>query len=149
LLSYGGRQKCQIGIKQDLKEKVQKQEDKWEIVKVQILLVEAQLGEQEEVVETEEVLEMPRPCRRRRVRGNPCSFYFKPAGIPKFELEEVILEIDEFEAIRLKDQIRLEQEECAKQMAISQPTFHRILNSGRRKIADSIVKGKALKIVQK
>jgi len=89
---------------------------------------------------------MPRPRNRRRVRGNPNSTYFKPAGIPKFELEESILEMEEFEAIRLKDFLGLGQEECAKQMNISQPTFHRLIIEARKKIADAIVNGKAIEI---
>jgi len=62
------------------------------------------------------------------------------------DLEEVILTVDEFEAIRLKDADGLEQEQCAQRMNISQPTFHRIYLEARRKIADVIVNGKALKI---
>ncbi|MFA5839003.1 MAG: DUF134 domain-containing protein [Candidatus Paceibacterota bacterium] len=89
---------------------------------------------------------MPRPCKRRRIRGNPNSNYFKPAGIPIRELNEVELDISEFEAIRLKDLEGLEQEECAKKMNISQPTFHRIISSARKNIADAIINGKAIKI---
>ena len=62
------------------------------------------------------------------------------------ELEEVILAVDEFEAIRLKDVDGLEQEQCAHRINISQPTFHRLYLEARRKIADVIVNGKALKI---
>jgi uncharacterized protein len=62
------------------------------------------------------------------------------------ELEEVILTVDEFEAIRLKDVGGLEQEQCAQRMNISQPTFHRLYLDARRKIADVIVNGKALRI---
>jgi len=61
-------------------------------------------------------------------------------------LDEVILMVDEYEAIRLKDVDGLEQEQCASQMNISQPTFHRLYQEARRKIADVIVHGKALKI---
>lgn len=61
-------------------------------------------------------------------------------------LEESILTVDEFEAIRLKDLLGLEQEECAKKMNISQPTFHRLISTARKKIADAIVNGKAIKI---
>lgn len=89
---------------------------------------------------------MPRPRNRRRVRGNPNSTYFKPAGIPKFELEQSSLEMDEFEAIRLKDFLELGQEECAKEMHISQPTFHRLIKEARKKIADAIINGKAIEI---
>jgi uncharacterized protein len=62
------------------------------------------------------------------------------------ELEEVILTVDEFEAIRLKDVDGLEQEQSAQRMNISQPTFHRLYLESRRKIADVIVNGKALRI---
>jgi len=61
-------------------------------------------------------------------------------------LEEVVLQIDELEAIRLKDCSGLEQEECAKRMEISQPTFHRLITAARKKVADSILHGKALRI---
>jgi len=89
---------------------------------------------------------MPRPCKRRRVRGKPNSSYFKPAGIRKIDLEESILAVDEFEAIRLKDLLNLDQNECAEKMNISQPTFHRLILSARKKIADAIINGKAIKI---
>lgn len=92
---------------------------------------------------------MPRPCKRRRIRGSPSSYYFKPAGIPKVNLDESILTVDEFEAVRLKDSLSLGQTECAEKMAISQPTFHRLLLSARKKIADAIVNGKAIKIESK
>ncbi len=89
---------------------------------------------------------MVRPRLCRRVGLNPDITYFKPQGIPLRELEEIILNIDEFEAVRLKDLNNLEQEECAEKMNISQPTFHRILSSARKKIAEAIIKGKAIKI---
>ena len=72
--------------------------------------------------------------------------YFKPARIPIRDLEEVILTVDEFEAIRLKDLDGLDQSDAAKRMNISQPTFFRLLNSARKKIADAIVNGKAIRI---
>lgn len=89
---------------------------------------------------------MPRPCKQRRVRGNPISSYFKPNGIPKKDLEEVTLTNEEFEAIRLKDYEELDQIECAKQMEISQTTFHRIIIIARKKVSDAIINGKAIKI---
>jgi predicted DNA-binding protein (UPF0251 family) len=89
---------------------------------------------------------MARPRLCRRVRFNPDVTYFKPRGIPLRKLEEVILHVDEFEALRLKDLEGLEQEDAAKKMGISRPTFQRLLVSARKKIADAIVKGKAIKI---
>ncbi|MFH1711230.1 MAG: DUF134 domain-containing protein [Nanoarchaeota archaeon] len=89
---------------------------------------------------------MARPRLCRRVRFNPDITYFKPRGIPLRELEEVILPVDEYEAVRLKDLEGLEQEECAKKMNVSQPTFHRLVLSARKKIANAIINGKAIKI---
>lgn len=89
---------------------------------------------------------MVRPRLCRRVGFNPNVTYFKPRGIPLVDLDEVILQIDEFEAVRLKDLENLEQEECAQKMNISQPTFHRLVLSARKKIADAIINGKAIKI---
>ena len=76
----------------------------------------------------------------------PNIYFFKPAGIRKMGLEEVVLNKDEFESLRLKDFLGLDQNDCALRMNISQPTFHRILSSARNKVADSIVNGKAIRI---
>jgi uncharacterized protein len=89
---------------------------------------------------------MPRPRRRRRIGFNPDTTYFKPAGIKKFELEISNLTLEELEAVRLKDYEGLDQETSAERMNISQPTFHRLLLEARKKIADALVNGKALKI---
>jgi predicted DNA-binding protein (UPF0251 family) len=63
-----------------------------------------------------------------------------------YELDEVILSKEEMEAVKLKDFDGLEQTEAAEKMNTSQSTFQRILSSARIKIAEAIVKGKALKI---
>jgi len=89
---------------------------------------------------------MPRPRRRRKIRFEPNITFFRPEGVKKVDLEESILTVDEFEAVRLKDLEGLDQEKAAKKMNISQPTFHRLIRSARKKIADAIVKGKAIKI---
>ncbi|MBU0585946.1 DUF134 domain-containing protein [Candidatus Micrarchaeota archaeon] len=92
---------------------------------------------------------MPRPRCFRRICGRPNATYFKPAGIRMASLEEVILNPDEFEAVRLKDMENMDQIKAAEQMRISQPTFHRLLGSARRKIAEAIVDGKAIRIIRK
>lgn len=89
---------------------------------------------------------MPRPCKCRRICGNPRVDYFKPRGIALDELEEVGLTIDEFEAIRLADLDGLYQEDAAKKMNISRQTFGNIIELAHKKIADAIVHAKALKI---
>jgi predicted DNA-binding protein (UPF0251 family) len=64
-------------------------------------------------------------------------------------LEEVNLSLDELEAIRLADYEGLYHEQAAEKMNISRPTFGRILNEARRKLAEVLVDGKALKIETK
>ena len=61
-------------------------------------------------------------------------------------LESVGLNVDEFEAIRLKDLEGLEQTAAADSMRISQPTFHRVIEAARKKVADALVNGKAIRI---
>jgi predicted DNA-binding protein (UPF0251 family) len=61
-------------------------------------------------------------------------------------LKSVNLTVDELEAIRLKDLEGLEQIAAAESMHISQPTFHRLIESARKKVADSLVNGKAIRI---
>jgi uncharacterized protein len=101
-----------------------------------------------DLVEAEvlEEIKMPRPCRRRRIRGKPNSSYFKPAGIRMIDLEESVLSLAEFEAIRLVDLNGVSQDKAGEQMQISQSTLSRVLEAGRRKIADAIVNGKAIRI---
>lgn len=65
-----------------------------------------------------------------------------------FELEEIIINPDEVEAIRLADLENYSQEEAAEKMNISRATFGRIVHSARNKIAEAILKGKAIKIDQ-
>jgi len=89
---------------------------------------------------------MARPKKARMVQKEPEVTYFKPSGIPMRELEENALTVEEMEAVRLKDIEGCEQEDCAKKMHVSRPTFHRVLASARRKIADALVNGKALRI---
>jgi len=89
---------------------------------------------------------MPRPRRFRQISNIPDVIYFKPAGIPVKELEEISINVIELEAIRLKDNLGLEQKICAEKMQISQPTFHRLITDARKKIAEALINGKAIKI---
>jgi len=89
---------------------------------------------------------MPRPRKCRRVFEEPEITYFKPAGVPLRELEEVEITVDEFEALRLVDSEGLEQIEASKKMKISQPTLHRLIISARKKIACVLANGNAIKI---
>jgi uncharacterized protein len=89
---------------------------------------------------------MSRPKKCRCINCSPNSSYFKPKGIPLVQLEEVLLSLDELEAVRLADHAGLYHEEAAGRMSVSRATFGRILDSARSKIADALINGKALKI---
>ncbi len=89
---------------------------------------------------------MGRPFSCRRIAGRPAASIFKPVGIPVRELEEVVVTLDEFEAMRLASLDGLYQEQAAAQMKISRPTFSRIIEAAHRKVADALVHGKALRI---
>ena len=89
---------------------------------------------------------MPRKKCFRHIDVDPKSTYYKPRGIPMHYLEEVNLEMDEFEAIRLKYHNGLYQDQAAEKMKISRQTFGRILESANKKIADALINGKAIRI---
>ncbi len=76
----------------------------------------------------------------------PAFTSFRPAGEGLTEPEKMVLTVDEFEAVRLKDLEGLDQSVCAEKMDISQPTFHRLVISARKKIADALTNGKSIKI---
>lgn len=89
---------------------------------------------------------LARPVKWRRVEFLPSVNKFIPLTQNGRPIGENTLHIEELEAIRLKDLEGLEQEECAKKMEVSRQTFQRILNNARLKIADSLIKGKTVKI---
>jgi predicted DNA-binding protein (UPF0251 family) len=89
---------------------------------------------------------MVRPIKDRLVAFNPDVSYFKPRGIPLMELEEVVLKVDECEAIRLADLMNLSHEEAGKQMGVSRATFGRIVQRARKSVADAVINGKAIRI---
>ena len=88
----------------------------------------------------------PRPFRCRRISSEAPVKYFKPRGVPLCELEEVTLAPDEVEALKLSDIDCLYQSDAAEKMGISRQTFGNIIDSARRKTADAILNGKAIKI---
>lgn len=89
---------------------------------------------------------MPRPKKPRLIGFRPGVTYFKPRAIPLSVLEEVDLTVDELEALRLADFKNLDQRLAAKKMKISQSTFQRILTQARKKVAEALVEGKAIRV---
>lgn len=89
---------------------------------------------------------MARPKQSRRVCRLPEITCYKPKGIPLSSLEEVVLTVDEFEAMRLADLQGHYQKVGAEMMNVSRQTFGRILWSARKKVAGALLYGKALRI---
>lgn len=89
---------------------------------------------------------MARPTKFRRVEFFPEDTYFVPVGKPKCQIEDIVLKIEELEAMRLKDIEGLNQEECAKKMKVSRQTFQNIIDSARKKVATALTSGNAISI---
>ena len=88
---------------------------------------------------------MPRPRKWRKVCCLPESSLYGPLNAPP-ERGVVVLNVDEYEAIRLIDLENFTQEQCADQMAIARTTVQRIYSDARRKLAQSLVHGSVLRI---
>jgi len=69
---------------------------------------------------------------------------FKPSGIPLSQIEMAEVALDELEAMRLCDFEGHDQQQAAQEMGISRGTIQRLLYSGRRKVIDALMHGKAL-----
>jgi len=89
---------------------------------------------------------MSRPEKKRIVKQPPLYCGFKPVGMPIRTLSEVNFSLDEYEAIRLADHLDMEHSEAAIEMEISRPTFSRLIERARKKIAEFIIEGKYLQI---
>ena len=89
---------------------------------------------------------MPRPRKRRRLWHEPQPAIFKPVGVPLRRLTQVTLLHEELEALRLADLEGRYQAESAEQLGVSRSTFQRIVVDARRKVAQALVDGAALRI---
>ncbi len=88
---------------------------------------------------------MARPRKRRRVCKLPNIKVYGPLDGDIHD-EPIILSVEEYEVIRLIDLEGLEQEECAEMMGVARSTIQRMYTEAKRKVADSLVNGKILKI---
>jgi len=84
------------------------------------------------------------PGKRLRKMTNPPHFKgFKPIGLSE-EHNPVVINFDEYEAIRLSDFELHGQVIAAQIMEVSRPTYTRIYESARRKVAQAFVLGKPI-----
>ncbi|MGX9463466.1 DUF134 domain-containing protein [Shewanella sp. A14] len=87
---------------------------------------------------------MSRPKIQRTICGTPAKNCFKPNGIPLDKLKYISLESDEFEALRLVDLLKMQQQQAAIQMGVSRQTLANVLKLARFKLIDCLTNGKAL-----
>ena len=89
---------------------------------------------------------MARPQKNRRICNMPETDHFVPASVPDVgcDSNEIIMTVDEYEALRLIDREGLTHSACAAQMNISRTTATEICESARRKVAEAIVSGREL-----
>ena len=87
---------------------------------------------------------MPRPKKPRLVSDYPAIAAFVPQGTPV--TGEVMLSVEELEAIRLSDCQCMDQETAANSMKVSRQTYGRILTRARGIVGKALVTGKRLKI---
>ena len=89
---------------------------------------------------------MPRPKKNKMVSSPPIYSCFKPVGVPRSSLEDINLEIGEYEAIRLTDYEGLDHADAAAEMEISRSTFSRLIERARKKVAGFLIEGRMLQI---
>ena len=86
---------------------------------------------------------MSRPKHLRKISNPPGFKGFIPMEINKDQMP-VVLNLEEYEAIRLSDFDLYGQVEAAKFMGVSRPTFARIYEAARRKVATAFVEARPL-----
>lgn len=88
---------------------------------------------------------MPRPRKCRKVCCLPRNREFIPTNGGE-EGRIIVMEVDEYETLRLIDKEGFSQEECGEYMKIARTTVQQIYNRARKKIACALVEGLTLKI---
>ncbi|MBE0642013.1 MAG: DUF134 domain-containing protein [Bacteroidales bacterium] len=88
----------------------------------------------------------PRPKRYRKVERPPVIKGFRPFGSRQCFGLEVSLHFEEFESLKLADYDQCTHAQAAEKMGVSRPTFTRIYEEARRKIALAFVEGRPLHI---
>lgn len=82
---------------------------------------------------------MPRKKHSRKVVSPPRFKSYVPSGYKKEKKEKIHLFYEEYEALKLSDYEGLHHHEACRLMGVSRPTFARIYESARRKIATAMV----------
>jgi uncharacterized protein len=83
---------------------------------------------------------------RRKLHHSFSDVYYKPRGIPLRNLQEVVVSDEELEVLRLRYLEKLDQNQAAQKMKISQSQYQRDLVNVMEKITAAFIESKAIKI---
>tara|TARA_R110002049_G_scaffold326_4_gene1766 strand:- start:5616 stop:6023 length:408 start_codon:yes stop_codon:yes gene_type:complete len=89
---------------------------------------------------------MSRPKKKRKINHPPKMLGFKPFGIRFCDTEQVIMQYEEYETVKLVIYDNLSQDKAAEKLEVSRPTLTRIYNSALKKIGQAFVEGKSIVI---
>ncbi len=88
----------------------------------------------------------PRPKNNRTVFDPPKFKGYKPFGYYAGENEPVFLLFEEYSALKLCDYELMTQSQASQVMNISRPTFTRLYESARRKIALALAEARPIEV---
>ena len=88
---------------------------------------------------------MPRPRKCRKVCRLPDNDGFVPVRQSNGQ-QPVVLNVDEYETLRLIDREGFSQEQCGEYMHIARTTVQQIYTNARKKLADALVEGRPIHI---
>lgn len=84
-----------------------------------------------------------RPKKQRVIKSQPKYPVFNPESEQKCT-EQIVIGLDELEALRLTNLQELSQDETAKEMGVSRQLIGLMLSSARKKITDALLNGKSI-----
>lgn len=92
------------------------------------------------------VIALPRCKKQRCCRMFGNEIIYKPIAIPCTKLQEIVIDLDEFEAMRLCDLEELDQTAAGQKMGVSRGTIQRLLTSGRKKLIEALINSAVIRI---
>jgi len=84
--------------------------------------------------------------RKRNITFRPTCFSYGP--LTQAPTETMRLSEDELEALYLADFKGLYQEDCARELGVSRPTFAKLIKSARKKTTEMLMYGRGIELVR-
>ena len=92
------------------------------------------------------MIALPRCKKQRCCRFLGNETIYKPVAIPCKKLPETVIDLDEFEAMRLCDVEECDQNTAGERMGVSRGTIQRLLTSGRKKLIEALINSTVIRI---